>query len=653
MSSGIAYGYLLDDFGALRDTCSPDGRIIISHGGGNAGNVKTDGIDRSILKGDQSEDAMRITALLNAAKQKTPIVLIAGSNYSELPWRLNKQRYVVLGWYWISAHWVEAEFPAENAKLSPDRPYFHRLKLRFDWCEAQGDPWWMGEGRKNPAVTVQTPSVELGNITTTSENSTSTIGSSKRRLTEPKHVHKLSPNPVSLPSDLTSICEICKLKSPRVYQEVICLQPTCLAFWRQNVGGKQSINSEPKVDGEDNIDGEKNVEGEQKVNCKQNLDGWKLIDGRSCLNYNPDFLKRLSTPASMSMLPHNLYDVKQLPTATARGFLCIACRKACCRADWSAPTCSNCSEVNPEYWPSTIRKEIGRSPGIGLDHEGGGVQWTVNEQFYTTRYSFDHIDSHIYHLRPLDTTIADDLWNDYLRIGSEQEGLLIRAAMREHAMRDELLSQQYTFNSGQAYKYLVATKSSSFEDSPDVVIRARDHVANIVRTTIPDEQSQFNQLMSVAYRPEQQMNWHDDGEAGLGPCIAAISLGSDSEFLVKRKKKGKSAPKPYRRDRQAVASNSPEPSEDADDEPTMKLDGEEDRLELHTAAVDKPKRNPPVLTLRLRLRHGDIVIMHGRRLQEYYQHKAEPSGTRVVGTLRSIDGQINSAANSLRKKRPT
>lgn len=638
MSAGIAYGYLIDDYGALRDTCSSDGRVIISHGGGNAGCFKSaDGIERSILKGDQNEDAARIATLLNAAKQRTPMVLIAGSNYSELPWRLKKQRYVVLGWYWISAHWVEAEFPAESAELAPGRPYFHRLKLRFDWCDAQGDPWWTTGTKPTEARSPSPPPYSHdGNQGSETADKAANQPTSGGRLVAPTHVHKLLPNPVELPSDLMTRCAVCGDKSPRVYQDAICLQPACAAFWRQKVDGGK----------------------------------WKLIDGRSTLRYDDSFLKMVPTPASMSMLPYDLYDIKQPSTATARGFLCTACRKACCRADWYAPTCNECGQANPDYWPRITQKEVGRSPGLSLDFEGE-IKTRIGKDFYATKYIFEDIDSAIYHLRPLDTKMADDLWNGYLRLGSERQGLLIRAAMREHAMRDELLSQQYTFNSGQAYKYLVATKSSTFEDSPRIVLDARDYVVGIVKTMIPDKDSQFNQLMSVAYRPDQRMNWHDDGEAGLGPCIAAISLGSDSEFLVRRKK-GKAAPKPYRRPKSVAPGavpgpednpdapvNEDKPTEDSEDDPP--LGEEDDKLEpvpeveepIAARSIAKPRAisaEAPVLTLRLR--HGDIVIMHGSRLQKYYQHKAEPTGARVVGTLRSIDGEVNSAAQSLRKRRP-
>lgn len=46
--------------------------------------------------------------------------------------------------YWVSSTWVEGEFPAKGVK--PDeKGYYHRYKIRFDWIDSQGTPWWEDE----------------------------------------------------------------------------------------------------------------------------------------------------------------------------------------------------------------------------------------------------------------------------------------------------------------------------------------------------------------------------------------------------------------------------------------------------------------------------------------------------------------------------
>lgn len=50
---------------------------------------------------------------------------------------------MVLGWYQISLAWVEPELPAPGFQAPEGRPYLHRYKLRFDWCDGQGEPWFL------------------------------------------------------------------------------------------------------------------------------------------------------------------------------------------------------------------------------------------------------------------------------------------------------------------------------------------------------------------------------------------------------------------------------------------------------------------------------------------------------------------------------
>src|SRR5439155_24678245 len=47
----------------------------------------------------------------------------------------------------------------------------------------------------------------------------------------------------------------------------------------------------------------------------------------------------------------------------------------------------------------------------------------------------------------------------------------------------------------------------------------------------------FNEMLSAIYMEGQRMSWHDDGEKGVGPVIAALSLGSDAEMKFRQKPK--------------------------------------------------------------------------------------------------------------------
>ena len=106
----------------------------------------TDGYGRKSdpqLSADQSSDDARVDTLIQAHLNRNPLILIAGEGYEHLPWSLSCA-YAVLGWYWISAVWVEAETVAPDITPPAGRSYFHRYKIRFDWVQTQGDPWWSG-----------------------------------------------------------------------------------------------------------------------------------------------------------------------------------------------------------------------------------------------------------------------------------------------------------------------------------------------------------------------------------------------------------------------------------------------------------------------------------------------------------------------------
>ena len=59
--------------------------------------VKLDGTPVVSLQADQSPTDARVDALLQCEKNRTPIILIAGEGYAQLPWKL-PQAYAVLGW---------------------------------------------------------------------------------------------------------------------------------------------------------------------------------------------------------------------------------------------------------------------------------------------------------------------------------------------------------------------------------------------------------------------------------------------------------------------------------------------------------------------------------------------------------------------------
>lgn len=125
--------------------------------------------------------------------------------------------------------------------------------------------------------------------------------------------------------------------------------------------------------------------------------------------------------------------------------------------------------------------------------------------------------------------------------------------------------------------------------------------------------------------------FHDDGEDSLGPTIATLSLGAKSKMEIRMKTKYYHG---YRYNRSRLGSYHP-----VLDDPVLQGCKHEDerrdlkeqysgnmisKAEYDDARVqlfaDKRYQNstPPVL-IRMELKHGDLVVMHGADLQKYYE----------------------------------
>ncbi|GMK56647.1 hypothetical protein CspeluHIS016_0304870 [Cutaneotrichosporon spelunceum] len=187
------------------------------------------------------------------------------------------------------------------------------------------------------------------------------------------------------------------------------------------------------------------------------------------------------------------------------------------------------------------------------------------------------------------TDQADKIWEAYQSAAIHTSSPLFqRRALKNATVKGQLLSQQFAINSGASYKYIVETLSYPFSDSPGCVMDA----LNVIRASVAsvlDERVEFNEILSVMYREGQKMSWHDDGEAGLGPVVATLSLGCPATMSFRPKSASKAGTK-------------------------------------HPSVLD------------LTLMHGNVVIMAGRAIQYRYDHRVIPEGLRVAATARVIRG---------------
>lgn len=187
------------------------------------------------------------------------------------------------------------------------------------------------------------------------------------------------------------------------------------------------------------------------------------------------------------------------------------------------------------------------------------------------------------------------------------------AAIPGHKL--EGLTRHFQQNFGARYKFGVTVQSKGFDQAQDVILRALHRLVwageNAVHATTsrldghdlgpdgpPPTSNDFNELLALGYMEGDRINYHDDGESELGPTVAALSLGSPSTMKFRPKLKS-----------------------GFDDSLPKKASGK--------AFLD---------ILEVPMKHGDMMVMHGRAIHRYYEHAVEPMGSRRFSmTCRYID----------------
>ncbi|WRT65553.1 uncharacterized protein IL334_002498 [Kwoniella shivajii] len=664
MHRRVAFGYLLEAFPAPRDIWACDGKVIISHGGGQCiRTMRPDGTPGPVsLQADQSHLDARVDTLLLAYERKTPIILIAGKGYEGLPWDL-ECAYVVLGWYWISSSWVEAEISPKEVSPPEGRNYFHRVKIRFDWIENQGEPWWINplpqgnkvltamresspltplsseassprrtpptgvemwsydeldsripwtqDGANIGAVNEKSPKMDirtllnpsLGLLTPPlSSSGDGRASSTCDELKSRKHDRACWPgesalttqtplftmtesslqNPAFYPGEK---CRSCRQPINQIYQEgLICLNSACKAFFLLHT----------------------------KIGLLPIPPGFHL-------SYNDDFLVPRETPREV-IIPYDIVPpepAKRVPeTEDAyevggrtlwRGWVCRKCGRANCRYRWEVWECRNCHNTLAPLDPACLvlpeQSRLSQPPFLGeakVDPKSGiksNIKMINEIGCICVIYDLAPAGK-IYHLIQPHSAVSDDLLVEYQK-SANQGGWFQRRALKAGAVKGQLLAQHFAVNTGASYKYQVDTLSYSFERSPQCVLMSLALITNRVRLVLGEEIG-FNEILSVMYREGQKMSWHDDGETGLGPVVASLSLGSSAIMSFRPK--------------------SP------------------NRTEMNAGfytGISSKKVNPNT-SLSITLSHGDIMIMQGRGIQIKYDHKVVPMGFRIASTARVI-----------------
>jgi hypothetical protein len=235
----------------------------------------------------------------------------------------------------------------------------------------------------------------------------------------------------------------------------------------------------------------------------------------------------------------------------------------------------------------------------------------------------------------------------------------------------------FGMNFGMPYKFIATGDSKSFEDAPAAVRAVRTRLNWAQRAFVNDESGyqDFNEELIFAYLEGQKIKYHDDGEKGLGPRIATLSLGAPATMNLRLKTKyfcqvsktgsgiftdEKPLPLPLLESCGYVSGRAQKSKATATEAASVKKskdtyaarlaawDELQDlRAKGNMAAFrDRSKEIPKAIglgrkqadtLLSFHLTHGDIVIMEGEDIQKFLEHSVEPHGNlRFAMTCRTI-----------------
>jgi len=539
---------------------------------------------------DQSIDDAQVQSVQNNILQYRPLVLITGNRNTKARFKV-PQAYSVLDWFKPAYVWSEKTRPASSKKTTII------VRYRFEKLKPEKESWWTPQGADEP--------VKVG------------------QLKPPVSKH----------------CDGCDKDWLQVYvQGWMCLQQGCEHFWKLPGGGEPNEHH---------------------------------------LRYDPRFLK-MKTPWPHSSEPHSLnpglVQVGTVPNPGEvcnfqawKGLVCPKCGSCSSREEWEGWRCRSCSFyhssprqiISPKMlddWYHPITANYAASQDAS-PREGLRSTWIFQNNYRINVIEIPGVDGFAAHFIANKTVNEEpggpndmfmELQNDGQKIGLRRQPLGGRDG------RSRALTQHFSSNFGMPYKFTGAAGSHSFEDAPQAIkaTRARLNWAAQQLPSAAEGHIDFNEVLALGYFENQAINYHDDGEHGLGPTIATLSLGYPARMNLRLKEKhyrGVSKSGEYTDEPSAPGCQHYEARRDAHKE-LEGLAGAErkakkkelvDRLQLgkkHADVKDSQRKHAPD-AISFKLCHGDIVVMHGEGVQKYYEvsmHSCRHVRDAIADTLHSM-----------------
>ncbi|CAI6302955.1 unnamed protein product [Periconia digitata] len=581
-TGGFARAFMFANSSHSRDYM--DGSVIIARAGGG---MKRDDSGQMKMSKDQTEGAT-VSSVRNNMRQYNPVVIITADNNPQAQIQ-PPHPYCVLDYFKVTNVWWEK---SEGKKI---------LRLRFEKLNSKKTSWW-----------------------------------------QPKDTAEIA-KPGTLDPPIVQVCPKCNRDSQQTYlQGWMCLQPDCENFWRFSSPASNDLR-----DPEEGI-----------------------------LMYDPRFLKQHTPwPNDDSNLPLGSLNAEltgnsilgeDCSRAHWSGVVCPDCGRCNSRLDWTGWKCRNpqCSfEKTPPHAliPSSSLHDpfnpLSTSYMYSRDLHSPLVDMSVSfaDNYRINRFTIPGVNGFITHMIANKTVVEEPEGPDAMfeLLQENDIGLARRSMGHDHFTR------HYVVNYGMPYKFIAATASSPFTESAAPITLARSRLNWAAQYLLSKEDTskslsmirdewkpkEFNEVLALGYLEDQKISYHDDGETGLGPTIATLSLGATGTMRIRMKARhfnGVSKAGVY-------DSEAPLPG-CAEYDKRLQLQQELRDLEAsdRKAYTQRLKAIPRELGLKsggnakdaitMTLSHGDIVVMHGAELQKFYEHSVDHTGKlRFALTCRYID----------------
>jgi len=638
-NDGHVYGFLFDSVGHCRE-CMDENVIVCRAGGG----MEMDATGNMVQRKDHTLEEAQVQSVLNDMAHQNPIVVICGNRNTAAICKMPHQ-YCVLGWYKPTDVWAEKT-------LGKGDKIWTTIKYRLERLNRHGPVW-------------HTP-----------ENASLSAGTDDHQIAGER---------------VDASCKTCRKQSPQVYlRSWMCLTLSCPWFWKLHGSkdapyGSEGLEYDPGFllhrsklwnDGEGSHEAEPaplrpslpNI-GDQigdyltyintrgiccpkcgRCNSRRLFRGWicenEKCDFKLITSHQPVFPTMLHTPWDTApTLVRNRHDplakmtVKykygyKIATYTFEGFGIEG------RFVHAAATKQVLEEP---HGPNDMFQALQRED-MGLERRTFAVKRRAGEDFRRDSVLKPNPP-------PVDEIVEGDL--AVVEDGSNLDDTYAHDEKKPAFAPGDLMTA-FSMNYGMPYKFVAGGASKPFEDGPWPVPETRRRLNWAARVFLPPSQDQqnsrvetdFNEELIFAYLEGQKIEYHDDGEEGLGPRIATLSLGGRAKMFMRMKAKHhvgctksgmflEERPRPNTVECEG-RTKAWTKLQELRAEPT-KYAAQRRAIPKELGIYEKRNKKPDDL-VSITLSHGDIVLMDGFDIQKYLEHKVLPeSHLRFALTCRTVE----------------